>query len=64
MHRMLALLWRRVISAACASQQSAARMPFTLFAAIEMPMPVEQIRMPYCAPPSATQCATFAPYTA
>ena len=61
--RMLALLCSLV---ACAQKQSvhnAARTPLTLFAVIEIPMPVPQIRIPNSHSPSATACATFLPYS-
>ena len=58
---MFASLWRRVISADRLSPQRAQRMPLTLFAAMEMPMPVVQMTMPRSHSPEATLRATFSP---
>ena len=47
---------------ACAQKQSvhyAARIPGTLLAAIEIPIPVPQIRIPFSHSPSTMACATF-----
>ena len=57
----LASLWRRVISADRESVQWAQRMPLTLLAAMEMPMPVVQMTMPFSQSPEATSRATFSP---
>ena len=61
--RMLASLCRRASSAVAASWTSAARMPGTLLAAMEMPMPVEQMRTPSLAEPPTTSAATARAYT-
>ena len=53
----LASFQRRAPRAVSASTQSAARMPSTLFAAIEAPVPVQQQTMPCSARPSATSRA-------
>ena len=50
----LASLWRRVISADRGAVQWAQRMPATLLAAMEMPMPVVQMTMPFSHWPEAT----------
>ena len=54
MASMLASLCRRVISALYTSPHRAHRTPRTLLAAMEMPMPVEQITMPRSHSPRAT----------
>ena len=51
MARMLASLCSRVAWAEKQSEHRAARMPFTLFAVMEMPMPVPQIIIPSVALP-------------
>ena len=51
---MFASLWRRVISADRQSPHRAQRMPLTLLAAMEMPMPVVQMTMPRSHSPEAT----------
>ena len=57
---MLESLWRRVISVQNSFVHTEARMPFTLFAAMLIPMPVPQQRMPFSHSPPATLCATAA----
>jgi len=52
--RTLASLWARVMRASHSVRQSAARTPGILLAAIDMPMPVPQTRMPKRALPEAT----------
>lgn len=61
MASMLASLCRRVYLAEYVSEQTAQRMPGTLFAASEMPMPVPQSTMPASYWPLATASATFCP---
>ena len=64
MHATLASLLRRARCAEYTSDRSAAYTPFTLFAAIDMPMPVPQIKIPlsyfFDAIASATLIAVFA----
>ena len=55
--RTFASFQRRAPSAVAASAQSAARMPGTLLAAIDAPVPVQQQTMPCSARPSATSRA-------
>ena len=50
--RILASLWARVMRALKVSEQQQARMPFTLLAAMAMPTPVPQMRIPLSAFPS------------
>ncbi len=54
----LASFQRRAPSAVAASPHSAARIPATLLAAIDAPVPVQQQTMPWSARPSATSRAT------
>ena len=61
MASMLASLCRRVISAERGSLHRAQRMPFTLLAAMEMPMPVVQITIPRSHAPEATASAAARP---
>ena len=61
--KMLASLCSLVASALKQSLHTAARIPGTLFAAIEIPMPVPQIKIPLSHSPSTMACATFFPYT-
>ena len=61
MASILALLWRRVISALSGSLHSAQRMPLTLLAAMEMPMPVVQMTMPRSHSPLWTLRAAASP---
>ena len=56
---IFALLCSLVAFAEKTSWQSAHLMPFTLFAVMEMPIPVPQIRIPLSASPPATAKATF-----
>ncbi len=56
----LASLWLRLISAVISSCTSAARMPFTLFAAMHDPMPVPSISTPMSCSPRETEDATIA----
>ncbi len=58
MTRTLASFQRRAPSAIQGSQASAARTPGTLFAAIAVPVPVQQKRSPWSASPAATAPAT------
>ena len=58
MHSTLASFQARAPRAVSASEQSAARTPGTLFAAIETPVPVQQNNTPWSAPPPATASAT------
>ena len=58
---MLALLCWRHSCASSASAQCAQRIPLTLFAAIEIPMPVVQTTMPYSHSPLATARAAASP---
>ena len=55
---MLASLWSRVIFAVNRSVQWAARMPRTLLAAMLMPIPVPQMRIPFSAFPEITAFAS------
>ena len=61
MASMLASLCRRVISAERGSLHRAQRMPFTLLAEMEMPMPVVQITIPRSHAPEATASAAARP---
>ena len=63
MASILASLCRRVISAERESAHRAQRMPFTLLAVMEMPMPVVQMTMPLSHRPSATASAAALPKT-
>ena len=51
---MLVLLWLRQSLAETVSLSSAQRMPLTLWAVMEMPMPVVQTRLPRSHAPDAT----------
>ena len=57
--RIFALLCLRVISAQNSFETTAALIPFTLFAAIEIPMPVPQQRMPVEHSPEVIAVATL-----
>ena len=57
--RMLASLCWRVSFALYGSEQCAQRTPRTLFAAMEMPIPVPQMRIPRSQSPETTALATF-----
>ena len=63
MASMLASLCRRVISAERGSLHRAQRMPFTLLAEMEMPMPVVQMTIPFSHWPEATAWAAALPKT-
>ena len=63
MASMFASLWRRVISAERGSPHRAQRMPFTLLAVMEIPMPVVQMTMPFSHSPEATASAAALPKT-
>ena len=58
-----AMIWEPLFSRVCpavnGSEQTAARMPRTLFAEIEMPMPVPQISTPRSTCPSRMAWATL-----
>jgi len=60
---MLASLCSLVASAEKQSLQRAHLMPFTLFAVMDMPMPVPQIKIPFSYFPAATASATAFPYS-
>ena len=60
---ILALLWRRVNSADRGSAHRAQRIPFTLLAVMEMPMPVVQMTIPFSQAPEATASAAALPNT-
>ena len=61
MASMLASLCSRVRRASTVSAQWAQRMPWTLLAAMEMPMPVVQMTMPRGQSPAATARAAASP---
>lgn len=60
---MFALLCCFTRRAVAVSEHTAALIPFTLFAEIEIPTPVPHISIPQSYSPEATAFATFSPYT-
>jgi len=58
---ILALLCSFTSLAVAQSEHTAARTPFTLFAAMEIPTPVPQMRIPQSASPPTTARPTFSP---
>jgi hypothetical protein len=56
---MFALLCSEISAAVASFQQTPALIPLTLLAAIDIPIPVPQTRMPRSALPEATASATF-----